>query len=326
MNPSISIIVPVYNAEKYLGRCLDTILAQTFNDFEVILVNDGSRDKSPIICDDYARKDVRIRVLHKENRGVSAARQTGLDASRGNYIIHVDADDWVAPNYLKNLYEEAIKSNADITICDYVEVYPKKYVYKDQKPTSTSTNDFVVDLCTRLHGSCCNKLLKSSIIKQRNVTFPSGINLMEDKLFVFKYACNSQTITYLPQALYYYNRGSHSPSPPIIEKMKAAYLNLEEYISSLNIKNAKLYEAIDLYYLTISSAVVVYGDWQDSFLKPISTIRNIKNIGKLKQLSTFHKLALLSRILYFKPLHTLLITIHNQIKGSKTTNETVEFK
>lgn len=206
MSPSISVIIPVYNAEEFLEHCLDTLLAQTFKDFEVILVDDGSQDQSPIICDAYARKDPRVRVHHKENGGVSAARQTGLELASGNYIIHVDADDWVASNYLEALYEEAIRSNADITVCDYIEVYPNKQVYKVQKPTSSSADDFVLYLCTKLHGSCCNKLIKASVIRLNEIGFPLGINLKEDKLFNIHVALCSSMVSYANQGLYFYRR------------------------------------------------------------------------------------------------------------------------
>ena len=99
-NPKISVIIPVYNAEKTLHRCIDSILAQTFSDFEVLLIDDGSKDKSGEICDEYARKDSRIKVCHKENGGVSSARNTGLSKAMGEYVIHCDADDFIEPEML----------------------------------------------------------------------------------------------------------------------------------------------------------------------------------------------------------------------------------
>ena len=95
-NPKISVIVPVYNVEKYLHRCVDSILAQTFNDFELLLIDDGSKDKSGAICDEYAAKDSRVRVFHKENGGVSSARNLGLENAKGDWIIFIDSDDWIA--------------------------------------------------------------------------------------------------------------------------------------------------------------------------------------------------------------------------------------
>lgn len=108
-NPKISVIVPVYNAEKYLHRCVDSILAQTFTDFEVLLINDGSKDKSGTICDDYAKLDSRVRVFHKENGGVSSARNIGVENMVGDYSIHVDSDDEILPTMYEKLYNKVIE-------------------------------------------------------------------------------------------------------------------------------------------------------------------------------------------------------------------------
>ena len=126
---NVSVVVPVYQAENYLNRCLDSILAQTLENFELILINDGSKDKSGEICDEYKRKDKRIRVIHKRNEGVSRARQVGLDLARGEYIIYVDPDDWVERDYLETLYSKAISENADMIICDFgVNIKKSHYI------------------------------------------------------------------------------------------------------------------------------------------------------------------------------------------------------
>lgn len=121
--PKISIIVPVYKAEPYLHRCVDSILAQTFTEWELILVDDGSPDQSGKICDEYAKKDQRVKVIHKVNGGVSSARQKGLDEARGEYTIHADPDDWAEPNMLEELYNEASKKEADMVMCDFICEY-----------------------------------------------------------------------------------------------------------------------------------------------------------------------------------------------------------
>ena len=121
--PKISVIVPVYKAEKYLHRCVDSIIAQTFTDWELLLVDDGSPDKSGEICDGYSRHDGRIMVYHKNNGGVSTARQTGIDKAIGDYTIHVDPDDWIEPTMLEELYHKATDNNADMVICDFVFEY-----------------------------------------------------------------------------------------------------------------------------------------------------------------------------------------------------------
>ncbi len=106
-NPAVSVIVPVYNVEPYLARCLDSILAQTFTDFELLLIDDGSPDRCGEICDEYPGKDNRVRVFHQPNAGVSCARNKGLDVAKGHYVVFVDSDDYVLPSYLHALYEDA---------------------------------------------------------------------------------------------------------------------------------------------------------------------------------------------------------------------------
>ena len=115
--PELSIIVPVYKVEKYLPKCIDSILAQTFTDFELILIDDGSPDRCGEICDEYAIKDERIVVIHQVNRGVSAARNAGLDAAKGEYIGFVDSDDWIKPEMYEIMVRTAIDKKADVVIC-----------------------------------------------------------------------------------------------------------------------------------------------------------------------------------------------------------------
>ena len=127
-SPAISVIVPIYNAEKTLRKCVDSLLAQTFQDYEILLIDDGSPDQCGAICDEYAKLDSRVRVIHQENQGVSAARQCGMDNAQGEYTIHADPDDWVEPEMLEELYKKAKEDDAYMVICDFYE-----NTYKGQK-------------------------------------------------------------------------------------------------------------------------------------------------------------------------------------------------
>lgn len=200
----ISIISPIYKAESYLARCLDSVLAQTFKDWELILVDDGSPDRSGAICDEYAAKDGRIKVIHKANGGVSAARQDGLDAATGEYVIHVDPDDWIEPDMLQALYEKAVAEAADMVICDYSEDVDDNRKVVVQKPSSLDANIVFKELFHNLHGSCCNKLVRRSLFKTYGVRFPEGYTILED-LYVTAMLCSHEIkIAYLPMALYHY--------------------------------------------------------------------------------------------------------------------------
>lgn len=201
--PQISIIVPIYNVEQYLQSCLDSIIAQTYKDWELLLVDDGSLDKSGVICDEYAKKDVRIRVFHKENGGVSSARQKGQDEARGEYTIHVDPDDWIEPSMLEDLYVKAEKENAELVICDYFVNEGSQQYYIKQKPTKLDNKVVLRELFQQLHGSCCNKLVKRACYSGK-VNFPKGINCCEDLIWCIQVLKCKPKISYINKAYYHY--------------------------------------------------------------------------------------------------------------------------
>lgn len=204
-SPKISVIVPVYKAEKYLHRCVDSILAQTFNDFELLLINDGSPDNSGEICDEYAQKDSRVRVFHKKNEGVSATRQFGVEHSLGDYMIHADPDDWVESNMLEEMYTHARNSDYDLVICDYYKDCTDGIKYCKQQPSSLKHSVILSELFHKLHGSCCNKLVKRTCFLNYNIKFPSGINYCEDLYVWVILLQNPIKISYLNKAFYHYD-------------------------------------------------------------------------------------------------------------------------
>ena len=200
----ISVVVAIYQMENFLRRCLDSIRNQTFGNFEVILIDDGSFDSSGKICDEYAKNDERFRVFHKQNEGVSVARQCGLQNARGEYIIYVDPDDWIETSMLEKLYAMAKKENADMVICDYFLEIDKRNIYVCQKPNVSTKDSFFYDLINRLHGSCWNKLVRRSCFEDYKVSFVPGMVMWEDKFVNLKLACNPIQVVYLPNAFYHY--------------------------------------------------------------------------------------------------------------------------
>lgn len=245
--PKVSIITPVYNAEKYICRCLESIINQSFTDWECILVDDGTPDGSGEICDKYSEQDSRFRVIHKQNGGVASARQIGIDNSRGDYIIHVDADDWVDENMLSELYENAIENNSDIVMCDYF-INEKEYVF--QKPSNISDNDSIVrDFFGNLHGSCWNKLVRRECIVNNNVSFVAGINYCEDLIFNISLLKNKVRVSYLDKAFYHYYQNDnsiiHNKSISFFQMADKAVTKLEtilgnEYANELSFKKISL--------------------------------------------------------------------------------------
>ncbi|WP_299221763.1 glycosyltransferase [uncultured Alistipes sp.] len=206
-HPVVSVTVPVYNTSKYLRTCLDSLRMQTLKDIEYILVDDGSTDDSGLICDEYARKDSRFRVIHQKNGGLASARQTGLQQALGEYIIVCDSDDWAEPHMYENLYLTARNHDADIVTCGYYSEYSdgrslKKQVFFKEK-------DGVVDFFDFLHrgaGSSWVKLIRKSLYERTNSTYEIGINFSEDALIIYKLLKGRPKIVQIPAYLYHYRR------------------------------------------------------------------------------------------------------------------------
>ena len=204
--PAISVIVPVYNAEAYLEKCVNSLLSQTFKDFELLLVDDGSTDASGMLCDAFARADTRVRTFHKANEGVSATRQFGLDQARGEYTIHADPDDWVEPNMVEELYAKAKAEDADMVICDYYVEFGKKTELKRQQPSTLDSETVLREMFQRLHGSLWNKLVKRACYKDFQIHFPPELHYSEDLYVVVSLLRHPIKVVYLPRAFYHYNQ------------------------------------------------------------------------------------------------------------------------
>ncbi len=205
----ISVIIPVYQAESYIKKCVDSFIRQSLSDFEILLVDDGSLDKSGVICDEYAKQDSRIKVFHKKNGGVASARQLGLEKAKGEYIIHADPDDWVEPNMLMELYLNAKETNADIVICDF---YYNDNVVIKQQPSDLNHLAILHDIFVHLHGSCCNKLIKRTCILKYSPCFYEELTYCEDVAFWIQLLKHPVKISYTPHAYYHYIQYSNPNS------------------------------------------------------------------------------------------------------------------
>jgi len=211
MHPLISIIIPVFNVEEYLHQCLESILSQTFTDFECILVNDGSSDKSPEICDEYARKDKRIKVIYNEaNMGSSLSRKTGLENSSGVYIQFVDSDDWIEKDMIEILYKKAISENYDMVICDCLyEKNGEKRMYKQNFSGFDKIAVIKDILSIRINTYLFNKLVKRDLCLLAE--FPKH-SRGEDYVITIQNVYNSKKIGYVNKPLYNYRYNAHSLS------------------------------------------------------------------------------------------------------------------
>jgi glycosyltransferase involved in cell wall biosynthesis len=222
MYPKISIIVPVYNVERFIHDCIESILEQTFVDFELILVNDGSNDLSESICDEYSKKDKRITVIHKENGGQSSARNRGIDTAKGEFIGFVDSDDWVDKDMYNILYTKAIETNADITACNLVQ-YNKESngkLYTDNTAIQLFDRNSAMHelyLNERLTFSPCNKLYKKELFQ--GIRFKEGY-ILEDMDFAYRIIHQANRIYYTGQALYNYRYNDKSTMRKVFSKKR----------------------------------------------------------------------------------------------------------
>lgn len=202
----ISVIVPVYKVEPYLRRCVDSILGQTFTDFELILVDDGSPDGCPAICDAYAQRDSRVRVIHKENGGVSSARNAGMDVAGGNYIMFCDGDDYVAPFWCACLYEQIIKT-PDAWVCaDLIRSSEQQTIrvpVEENGGTACET-DYYQIYTMGLSAYVVNKIYVARKIRETNLAFDETMQMSEDVDFNLKYLKHCDCCVYVPEYIYIY--------------------------------------------------------------------------------------------------------------------------
>ena len=269
MDPIISIIVPIYNVGKYLPRCIESILNQTFNNFELILVNDGSTDNSGVVCDDYAKKDTRIKIVHKSNGGVSSARNAGLYVAKGEYIGFVDPDDYIDKNMYEKLYRLCIDNNSDIAICRFNREINGKIQNKESTEEIIELNN--MEAMNELFKgnlyrfSLCNKLFSKKCFN--DVLFPEG-RIHEDLSTTYKLFANSKKAVYIDYYGYIYVKRENSIlTSTYNEKRLQAFIGWDEIIEFID-KN---------YYEIIEQVIATFTYWcVDNILYILNQVNNSK--------------------------------------------------
>lgn len=205
--PKVSIIVPVYKAEKYLHRCIDSILSQSFIDWECFLVDDGSPDRSGAICDEYVQKDARIHVIHKENGGVSSARNVALGRITGKWLVFVDSDDCLYPNALQRWVEVAEQNNLDLIQCHFNREYKEGQVEEEASDVLSATQ--YAD--SENYLTCvCGTLFKTSIVEEHSLRFDEKVRLGEDQIFLLSHMQYCKRIQRIRDVLYFYRDNEQS--------------------------------------------------------------------------------------------------------------------
>jgi len=250
--PEISVIVPVYKTEKYIRRCIDSILAQTFADFECIVIDDGSPDDCPVICDEYAEKDSRIIVIHQKNKGVSAARKAGLDIARGEWIGFVDSDDWLERDMIEKMYQKAVSENYDMIVCDYF--YECDGISVLQKQDFNSFDKIIIIkniLSIKIKSVLWNKIVKKELLLQAN--FPE-YNRSEDYVISIQNVYNAEKIGYLNIPLYHYCYNGESLSNNIQTKINGRIEENKNWCKVVNFLKEK-YDNIKIFEPELSNHV-----------------------------------------------------------------------
>lgn len=332
MNPKVSIIVPIYNVEKYLDRCMDSLLNQTLKDIEIIMVDDGSPDNCPQMCDEYAKKDSRVKVVHKENAGLGYARNSGLDVATGEYVAFVDSDDYVALDMYENLYSAIKKWDTQMVLCGFNEVlynksekgvitnmpiHPK--VVDAKKEYLTNIIGQLPEKDKELYYTYCvwNVLYSNEVIQKNHIRFKSErIYVSEDILFQVEYASRSSNILLLPTPYYNYCHNSNSLTRKYdknrFEKTIALYDEICNRLKYLNV-NIDNFELRKQRFLLAKTLYTVCDAIK--YLSSKDASKEIKRIGsnhilqKLLEKYPINRMPLKKRLFYYLLRNGLSIPI-----------------
>ena len=298
----VSIIVPVYQVEKYIRQCIDSILAQTFTDFELILVDDGSKDRSGQICDEYAGMDKRVKVIHQKNSGAAAARNSGMDQAIGDYFLFVDSDDYVVPTMVECLYEKVVKEKADIAVCNYLYFFEndreKDFSTSIKSEVLPGTEIFYNRKNERNYGIWTvvwNKLYRKETVGK--VRFRFG-RYFEDEFWANDiYQMDIKVVT-IPECLYYYRQHDESTmKQKSIQKNFDVIEALQERIDIYLQKPEYAHQAykvliFSLEYLSESKRLITNKNEEKNFIQAEKRTRQIVKQLKKGKLSKIQKTSL----------------------------------
>jgi len=318
----VSVIVPVYNVEKYLDKCLNSLVKQTLKDMEIIIVNDGSTDKSQEIIDNYAKKYKNVISIVKENGGVSEARNLGLKKARGEYIGFLDSDDWVSKDMYKKMYQKAKSGNFDVVACDTQAIYPaeKRYISSNIKNDNVSNKELMIDA----YAVIWNKIYKREIINE--IEFKKGMNFCEDVEFLYMVYSKIKTIGVVKGSLHNYLQREGSLTYVYDKKLYQLIDAMDDVI--------KFYKENDLYKEYKQELEYTYVRYlYATFVKRIAKTKNKKEfnravnivIKKIKKefpdyKKNYYLKGLKSKNLYLKKFNKLLAKLVFIVSSRKKFN------
>lgn len=285
MNDKISVIVPIYKAEKTLERCIESIINQSYKNIEIILVNDGSPDNSSDICRAYLNKDNRIVFLEQINKGVASARNKGIEVANGKYIVFVDSDDYVDEGYIETLYKSIVEYDADLVLSGYRKVFIKSH--KKQLEYSMSNKlmyieDFLKDIFVYLDKMLIqtpwSKMFRKDIIDKNNIIFKEDINFGEDTFFIYNYLKYTNKVYNIENTNYNYvfennNTLSTNPTGDKIEIFLSLYEKLEDIIKMYDVYDGEVIEKLNHKICN----TLIYLNYDIYHLSKIDRLEKIKN-------------------------------------------------
>lgn len=299
----ISIVIPIYNVEKYLKRCLDSIESQTYNNIEIILVNDGSKDNSLNICKEYQKKDKRIKIIDKVNEGVSVARNAGLEASSGQFIGFVDPDDWIEPNMYESMYRTINDYNCNIAFCNYskdkkISNLSKTFKFKknvlgkldiiDNLMSNMIGIEDIIPKYYNVMGCVWRCLYKKEFIDKYKIRFKPGITIMEDLVFTIEALIYCDKVCIDHNVLYHYMQNKSSSLHAYNQKMWLDQIMVHEILENM-LKEADLDEymrnRLDSRYIAMAACSIgneVYKS-NEKMKKKMELVKYIINDEKLKE-------------------------------------------
>ncbi len=309
----LSIIIPVYNTGIYLHKCIRSILSQKLQDFELILVDDGSKDDSGAICDEYAKQDSRVKVIHKKNEGVSIARNTGINMAEGEYIGFVDSDDWIEADMYETLYNLAVSKECDIVMCDAVTKYDDK---PDEEDTIIrlsggdllSKKDIHPELLREMAGAVWRCIYKKNLLQNNSIIFPPNIPFSEDRIFNILAMGYADKIYYTKTPFYnrYVRKGSavnkyYNDMIELILVTKATIMNAIDKAWNGDGEYKKAYEdqTLGLVFAAINNEF--YRDAKGTIIEKYNNVKKICNKEEVRQtIKLLHKEDLRSKLILKK--------------------------
>ena len=264
MNNLITIMIPAYNAEKYIGRCLESLKNQTYQDIEIVIVNDGSKDQTQSICEEYVCKDSRFRLLNQKNGGEGAARNTGIREAKGQFLCFVDADDYVDADFIENMYQMHMEHEADLVICGFTELKDSDIINQTSGPVEIMNQEDAMEKLLRedsFKGYVWNKMFNMQIVRDNQMQFDGSLAVWTDVLFVFQYMLHIKKAVFNPRPTYNYiyveNSASHLANHLLgVEKSYSAIRAKEQMVDKIPAGYDKVKKQLGVRYVQSALAVI----------------------------------------------------------------------